>query len=188
MSRADRSRPRAITRLCLIAAAAVAVFVGACSVDEAMPAPTCSGDTSALLAAQSVPTASEIPCLEPLPDGWLVASVSINQDRTVVKLDSDRAGTDAAVLRLEKECDVAEAVTAPSDIPSADRYDQIDRLEPSFRASRYYVFPGGCVWWRFDFDRGASATEAVAIGDVLALVSRQAFNDSFRESFVDEDI
>ena len=112
MSRADRSRPRAITHLCRIAAAvAVAVFVGACSVDEAMPAPTCSGDTSALLAAQSVPTASEIPCLEPLPDGWLVASVSINQDRTVAKLDSDRAGTDAAVLRLEKECDVAEAVT-----------------------------------------------------------------------------
>lgn len=159
-----------------------------CGVEEALPAPRCSDGGSTLIAAQSVPTATQIPCLDRLPDGWLVASVSINQDRTIVRLDSDRAGDNAATLQLEADCDVSHAVSAPSELPDADRYDQIDRLEPGFRANRYYVFPGGCVWWSFVFDDGASATESVAIGEVLTLISRKVYNDGLRETFIDEEI
>jgi hypothetical protein len=166
----------------------VPVVAMGCAVDEALPAPRCTDGGSALIAAQSVPTASQIPCLAPLPDGWLVASVGIDQDGTVVRLDSDRAGDDAATLRLEAECDISNAVSAVTEFPTVARYDRIDRLEPGFRASRFYVFPGGCVWWSFDFDNDASATESVAIGETLELISRDEFNDSLRETFIDEDI
>lgn len=164
------------------------LLAGACSLEEALPAPTCDGGGTVLIAAQAVPTASQIPCLERLPDGWTVAAVIVDQDQMIVRLDSDRAGEHAATLRLDMECDVTGAVTAPSEIPAATRYDEVDRLEPGFRASRYYQFEGGCAWWTFDFDDGASATESVAIGETLTLISRQAFNDSFRDTFVDEDI
>jgi hypothetical protein len=172
----------------LLATVALASAVSACSIEQALPAPSCEDGSSALIAAQSVPTASQIFCLERLPDGWSVASMLVNQDRTIVRLDSDRAGDDAATLRFQQACDVSGAVAAPSELPAAARYDQVDRLEPGFRARRYYVFPGGCVWWTFDFDNDASATESVAIGDVVTLISRRSFNDSFRETFVDEDI
>ncbi len=172
----------------VVVTAALVLLVGACSVEQALPAPSCADGSSALIAAQSVSTASQIPCLEQLPNGWQVASVKVDQHGTVVRLDSDRAGDNAATLRLEAGCDISGAVSSPSELPAAARYDQIDRLEPGFRASRFYVFPGGCVSWTFDFDKGASATESVAIGDTLTLVSRESLNDNIRETFIDEDI
>ncbi len=175
------------TRALLVTSFLPVVTVG-CAVEQALPAPSCADGGSALIAAQSVPAASQIPCLEPLPDGWQVASVKVDQDGTVVRLDSDRAGDDAATLRLEAECDITGAVRAVTEFPTVARYDRIDRLEPGFRASRFYVFPGGCVWWSFDFDNGASATESVAIGERLELISREEFNDGLRETFIDEDI
>lgn len=159
----------------------------ACAVEEALPPSDCEDGGSVLIAAQSVATATQIPCLGRLPDGWSVTGVSVNQDRSIVRFDSDRAGDDAASLRFVTDCDTSGAVSAPSDQHGADRFDRIDRLEP-FRASRFYVFPGGCVSWSFDFDSGASATESVAIGEALQLVSRQAVNDDIRETFIDEEL
>lgn len=160
----------------------------ACAVDQVMPAPSCEEGASGLIVAQSVPTASQVPCLAPMPAGWTVASVRIDQDHTEIRFDSDRAGDDAATLRLDAECDPSDAVSAPSDLPPAERFDQILRLAPGFRAARYYVFEGGCVTWRFAFDGDTSATESVAIGEILSLVPRAELNRGIRETFVDEEL
>ena len=138
--------------------------------------------------AQSVPSAEFVPCLDSLPDGWTVAAVSIDQDGTVVRLDSDRAGPGAAELRYAETCDVHEAVAVPSDIDGAARFDRPERLEPGFREQRFYVFAGGCVWWEFDFADDASATLSIGLGDGLELFSRAALNESIRESFIDEEL
>lgn len=166
----------------------VGLSAAGCSIDEAMPPPRCEGNSSGLIVAQSVPTASMVPCLLRLPDGWTIASVSVDQERTVVRLDSDRAGEGAAVLRLVAACDASDAVPVPTDQPGASRFDEIERLEPGFRARRYYLFDGGCVTWSFDFDSGVLSTESVAVGDALLLVSRDEINESIRESFVDEEL
>lgn len=170
------------------AAFACAAVLGGCAVEEVLPAPSCEQGASALIAAQSVPGASRVPCLDRLPDGWTVATVRIDEGGTTVQLDSDRAGTRAAELRYREACDVSDAVPAPTDLPPADRFDEIDQVTPRFRGARYYVFPGGCVWWRFDFDEGVTATETVAIGGVLQLWSRSDLNESIHETFIDEDV
>jgi hypothetical protein len=162
--------------------------VTACSVEQTLPPPDCEEGGTGLIVAQSVPSASQIPCLLALPAGWSVTRVKVNENHSEVVFDSDRAGDDAATLRLDDGCDVRHTVSAPSDLPAADRYDYVERLEPSFRGERYYVFPGGCVWWQFSFDRGASATEAVAIGESLVLMSREDLRRNVRDSFIDEDI
>lgn len=159
-----------------------------CSPVDVLPAPSCEGGASNLIVAQSVPTATQVPCLERLPDGWSVAAVRVNDDGSEIRLDSDRAGEGAAVLRYDRACAYDPATQSPSELPPALRYDEIEQLEPGFRATRFYVFAGGCVSWRFDFDDGASATESVAIGDALGLVSREALNRSIRESFIDEEV
>lgn len=163
-------------------------LVTACSVADTLPPPYCDREGSGLIVAQSVPTASQIPCFLDLPTGWSYASVQVNERHTVITLNSDRVGEGAAVLRLEPECDTTGAVASPSDEPAAERYDEIERLRPGFRAKQYYVFPGGCVSWTFDFDSGTSATEAVAVDDALALLPRVELNRSVRESFIDEEI
>jgi hypothetical protein len=167
---------------------AVVVAAVGCSVEQTLPPPYCQHDGSGLIVAQSVPTATQIPCLDDLPRGWTYGSVLINEQHTVITLDSDRVGDGAAVLHLEDACDTSAAVSAPSDQPAAERFDEIERLRPGLRARQYYVFPGGCVWWAFDFDSGTSATEAVSVDDALVLVPRADLNAALRESFVDAEL
>lgn len=170
---------------------AAMLLVGAlagCSVEQTLPPPDCERAGSGLIVAQSVATASQVPCLTDPPPGWTVAAVLVNEHHTRITMDSDRAGDGAAVLRFERSCDIGDAAAAPSEFPSAERYDAIEQVRPSFRAERFYVFDGGCVVWTFAFDRGVSATESVAIGETLVLVARADLQRSISESFVDEDI
>lgn len=159
-----------------------------CAVDEVLPAPDCREGSSILIVAQSVPDAHLVPCLEPMPEGWSVSAVAVDQSETKIRLDSDRAGDGAAVLSFRSSCDISEATAVASDISQAERFDEIRRLEPGFRAVRSYVFPGGCISWTFDFDDEASATESVAIGSSLSVVSRRELNERLHASFLDEDL
>ena len=160
----------------------------ACSVQDATPLPYCESEGSGLIAAQSVPSAELLPCFNSLPAGWDVDTVAIDQDRTQVVLDSDRAGMGAARLRFEDGCDLGEAVEVPSNQEGADQFELIEQVEPRFRAQRYYVFPGGCVWWDFDFDDDASAALSIELGDQLSLISRELINENIREKFIDEEL
>jgi hypothetical protein len=154
----------------------------------AIRAPYCSGPTSSLIMAQSVPTAEIIPCVTDLPVGWSVASVSVNQDRTVMELDSDRAGERAAVFRYESSCVVGDAVLVRSDDPRIERYENSERIEPDYRAVWYAVFEGGCWSWQFDFAEGTSATLAVRIDGAIDWISRDDLNATMAETFVDAEI
>jgi tRNA A-37 threonylcarbamoyl transferase component Bud32/membrane-associated phospholipid phosphatase len=111
------------------------------------------GDLEPLwLMAQSVPSASLIPCLQLVPADWTVAKVAVNNGRSVITLDHNRAGGAAMVVRLTASCDLAGATEVTSEQAGARRYLRIDRTRTEFSAIRAYTFPGGCVTQRF---RGA---------------------------------
>ena len=187
MSTTTRSaRPRSIMRVAVIAVLAV-LAATSCSVEESLTPPQCFGGSS-LIAAQSVPTAQLLPCFGGLPEGWSFATVMVNQSGTVVTLDSDRAGEGAATLRFEESCDVGRAASLPSPFEDVEHFEEIEQLQPSFRAHSYLRFDGGCVTWAFDFEKGASATESVALEEVLEFVTREDVNNTIRETFVDEDL
>jgi tRNA A-37 threonylcarbamoyl transferase component Bud32/membrane-associated phospholipid phosphatase len=108
------------------------------------------GDLEPLwLMAQSVPSASLIPCLQLVPVDWKVAEVAVNNGRSVITLDHDRGGRAAMVVRLTAACDVAGATEVTSEQQGARRYLRIDRNATEFSAARAYTFPGGCVTQRF---------------------------------------
>jgi hypothetical protein len=108
------------------------------------------GDLEPLwLMAQSVPSASLIPCLQLVPVDWKVAKVTVNNGRSVITLDHDRGGRAALVVRLAASCDLAGATEVASEQSGARRYLRIDRNTPEFSATRAYTFPGGCVTHRF---------------------------------------
>jgi tRNA A-37 threonylcarbamoyl transferase component Bud32/membrane-associated phospholipid phosphatase len=101
------------------------------------------------LMAQSVPSASLIPCLQLVPADWTVAKVAVNNGRSVITLDHDRAGSGAMVVRLTASCDLAGATEVSSEQSGARRYLRVDRNSTEFSATRAYTFPGGCVTQRF---------------------------------------
>jgi tRNA A-37 threonylcarbamoyl transferase component Bud32 len=108
------------------------------------------GDLEPLwLMAQSVPSASLIPCLQLVPVDWKVAEVAVNNGRSVITLDHDRAGSGSMVVRLTASCDLAGATEVTSEQQGARRYLRMDRNSTEFSATRAYTFPGGCVTQRF---------------------------------------
>src|SRR5215216_2999134 len=109
----------------------------------------CSDLEQLWLMAQSVPSASLIPCLQLVPADWTVAEVAVNNGRSVITLDHDRAGSGAMVVRLTASCDLAGATEVTSEQAGARRYLRMDRNSTEFSATRAYTFPGGCVTQRF---------------------------------------
>src|SRR4029453_7305083 len=102
------------------------------------------GDLEPLwLMAQSVPSASLIPCLQLVPVDWTVAEVAVNNGRSVITLDHDQAGSGSMVVRVTHSCGPAGATEVTSEQRGATRY---------YRAhdnTRAYTFPGGCVTQRY---------------------------------------
>jgi len=108
------------------------------------------GDLEPLwLMAQSVPSASLIPCLQFVSVDWTIAKVTVNNGRSVITLDHDRGGRAGMVVSLTASCDLAGATEVSSEQPGARRYLRVDPNSTEFSATRAYTFPGGCVTHRF---------------------------------------
>jgi hypothetical protein len=172
----------------VVAALFLAFSVASCSVDDAIPLPSCEQGDSALIAAQSVPTAQMLPCLTPLPLGWDVEAVDITQDGTTIRFDSDRAGHHAAKLVFAEMCDPTGAAQQPNDQEGVERFTLTERVEPALRAKSFHVFEGGCVTWSFDFDNDVPRSELSELDDTLVLLPRSVVSDGLVESFIDRDL
>ena len=62
------------------------------------------GTALVILMAQAVPTASQLPCVDLLPAGWSVSDIFVRNGRVRFSLDSDRVGTHAVRVVLERFC------------------------------------------------------------------------------------
>jgi hypothetical protein len=138
--------------------------------------PECGTSDLMVLIAQSVPSATQLPCIATLPAGWALDDVHVTRGRSRFSLDSDLAGKHAVQVTLAPahECRVATAQPVPSDEVDTFRYERPDQLTPALRARRFYVFEGGCVTYDFAFARAASPALVFAADEALAFQSRQA--------------
>lgn len=135
-------------------------------------APMCDDLSDQLiLIAQSVPSASLVPCVGDLPVGWSFAGADVVDGRTRIFLDSDRAGFRAVRITFTRGCDLRGATEVLSDEPDTRRYERVTLRRDRFAGTRYYVFDGGCAAYDFDFagvGRSALAEEvSVAMSFVV---------------------
>jgi membrane-associated phospholipid phosphatase/tRNA A-37 threonylcarbamoyl transferase component Bud32 len=144
--------------------------------------PDCGTGDAAITVAQSVPSATLVPCIATLPAGWELGGVRVKRGRSRFWLDSDLAGDRAveATLTPRDECDVSDATPVPSDEVGTDRYEQPERLPPGLRSTRFYLFPGGCVTYRFDFDDEATPELMFSADQALAFQPRSILLDHVR--------
>ena len=78
------------------------------------------------LQAQAVPSASQVPCVRSLPVGWTLAEVAVNDGRSVLTLNHDRAGDAALVARLTASCNPTGAAEGPSATAGVRHYQGIE--------------------------------------------------------------
>ena len=112
-----------------------------------------------VLEAQSVPSASLVPCVRSLPAGWTFAGATSRNGRSVITLDNDLAGPGALELILG------------------------DRCAPDGNSGWHEVFPGGCLTIRMHVPAAAAAIEPVLsrqaqviVGNVTRVALQQALD------------
>jgi hypothetical protein len=169
---------RTATRALVILAVLAAVS-GCARAERAMP--RCEPDERLGLLAQSVPEAAYLPCVEDLPPGWQTTDVQVRDTGTRLTLRSDRADEPVRV-ELLSACDPTGAVPlAPRD--EVVRTQQLlDSIAPSYRGTIFDVFPGGCITYRFDFERGPH----IALMDELQQAVRLFPRRQLRQALIDQ--
>jgi membrane-associated phospholipid phosphatase/tRNA A-37 threonylcarbamoyl transferase component Bud32 len=96
-----------------------------------------------LAEAQSVPTASEVVCIRPLPPGWTLGRVQALRGTSAITLDNDRAGGDTLQLTLTAHCAARQAVAVRAPAPGIRRLRAVGGAR--FAVTWYDIFSGGCV-------------------------------------------
>jgi hypothetical protein len=174
-----------------VLAVLVAGSLAGCSSDSASAvtaAPLCSvddedADNGVILMAQSVPTASWVPCIRTaLPLGWDFHHLDVRDGVSRFSLNSDRDGQQAVEVRLQRSCDTDGATEIPSDREGMRRMERVRQLSPTFAGERLYLFDGGCLSVRFQLD-GDSPGEALALASqTIGVISRDDLRAQVHEA------
>ena len=132
-----------------------------------------------ILIAQSVPSATLLPCIRSLPAGWTYGGSDVDDASARFWLDSDRAGYHAVEVSLTSSCRVADALDVTNSTAEAGvrAYLREFFLDP-YRANRYFLFPGGCVTYRYRFGGEAEP--------VLSLEADEALTFGLRATVVEK--
>ena len=109
---------------------------------------SCTDPEPLWLIAQSVPTASDVPCLRSLPAGWTLGHVTVTRGRSTLTLDHDRAGGGALVATFTSRCDPGEAVAIGADRSGVSSYQRVEASVGRVATTRFDVLPRGCLTTR----------------------------------------
>jgi hypothetical protein len=135
-------------------------------------APACVASQSLALAAQSVPSASFVPCIEQLASGWKSTSFKAVNGHSRFVLVPSAAGGGPVPVELLPGCDIAGAPPTTPRAPGVRTYRRLESITPRYRGTLYDVFPGGCVTYHFDFVRGPHIALTEDFETSVALMSR----------------
>jgi tRNA A-37 threonylcarbamoyl transferase component Bud32 len=136
--------------------------------------PECGTASVMVIVAQSVPSATSVPCVAALPAGWEIATVNARSGKTQFWLNSAVAGKHAVEVTLlpPEKCSVEGSTEVPSDEAGMRRFEQPEQLPPNLKVTRTYLFDGGCVTYLFAFEGGASTSLVFEADQALAFESR----------------
>lgn len=140
----------------------------------------------AMLQAQSVPSASLVPCVSSLPAGWRVVNASegpmpsaARNGWSMFTLRKYLVGD--MVVRLSASCDTTGAIQRPSDQPGAQHYERTDQGTSGRAAAWYTVFPGGCVTAQLSWTSPADAGFATEARSIVDFTTRQALQQTLEQ-------
>jgi hypothetical protein len=135
----------------------------ACDITWRPPAPSSRGRL--LLIAQSVPDATMIPCLGPLPPGWAFKRATVRSDVTDLFVETDTFDLEVEITLVET-CELDTADPVPTDEPAAALYTSDDGRTFS------YAFDGGCVEIEYPTSALATSDEGRALFAEIHLMPR----------------
>jgi hypothetical protein len=117
----------------------------------------------------------------PCQGGWSYGGAQVRSGLARFWVNSDRAGTHAAEVRLTPTCDLAGATQLPLARGGAPvrRYQAPTAWQPPATV-RYYVLPGGCVRYRFSFSQQTALVLFEEADQFLGFTPRLVYVDGIR--------
>src|SRR4051812_5948181 len=106
---------------------------------------SCAEPEPLWLLAQSVPSASSVPCVRSLPTGWTLGHVTVTSGRSTLTFDHDRAGAGAMVAVFTARCDPGAAVAVGTEATGMRTYQRVETSTTRVVTTRFDVLPGGCL-------------------------------------------
>jgi len=148
----------------------LALVAAACGRIAEHREPWCRPVPATTLLAQAVPSASLVPCVRELPEGWTFAGYTASDEGASFTLAGpDDSGARAEVSFLHA-CDGASGATIRSDERGTELLEDVRRRQPY--AGRWtYRFDGGCVGVNVAMGAGGRARDVAA---ALSFVPRTA--------------
>jgi hypothetical protein len=135
-----------------------------------------------VLMAQSVPSATLIPCIEALPAGWTYGGSDVSNGVARFWLDSDRGGMHAVEVSLTASCGISGAVDVTNSTSEGGVRVYLDEFDlHPFSANKYFLFPGGCVTYRYRFGPEAEPTLALEADEAVTFGLRTVLVHQVRE-------
>ncbi len=134
--------------------------------------PSCETTSRLALVAQSVPSASYVPCIAELPTGWSFDEAEVNDDGTTIWLESDRADR-PIIVTLRPSCEIGDATPIEPSEEGTRTYQRVDSIDPRYAGAFIDVFPGGCVESRYDFERGPHVALITDLQRAIDVASRR---------------
>lgn len=165
-----------------MAAAVPTLLLVSCSTPGHDLMASCRDYLRLALVAQSVPTASYLPCLAALPAAWSVESVEVRSGGTRLELLADRAEGRSVVVQLSAGCNTSGATGEPPPAPGVHRYLRLQSITPRYVGTRVDAFSGGCVSYHFDFPRGDHIVLLAELATVVGLQSRREVRRGLRDA------
>ena len=118
------------------------------------------------LEAQSVPSASLVPCVRSVPSGWRFGGANVRNGWSKYTLN-DVVSSQGLIVRLSATCDTVGAIERPSGQPGARRYERSEPGRAGPATVWYTVFDGGCITAQF---RSASGVDAALANEATSAI------------------
>ena len=164
-------RARVAGGLAAVLLVLAATVTGCAALSDA--APGCGQPLRLAIVAQSLPSASYLPCIRTLPQGWSTSGFRAAPGGTSFLLSSDRSPGQPVRVRLIAACRPGDTSPSPPRAPGVVTYTRLTSISPRFAGSLYDVFPGGCVSYSFDFTLGSQISLMEQFEQAVGLYPRQ---------------
>jgi hypothetical protein len=144
--------------------------------------PECGSGSTMVLMAQSVPSATRLPCVKALPAGWHFGGLHVRRGRSTMWLNSEEGGQRGIEVALgpRSSCDVSGATSVHSDEVGVTRFE--GSPTPGLGSTRTYLFPGGCITYRSALARGTSPSLLLQADEAISLEPREEIVAAVRKA------
>jgi hypothetical protein len=138
--------------------------------------PLCGHRSPLTLMAESVRSASLVPCVASLPVGWSFGGFTVDERHSVFGLEGGTAEGGVADITLTRSCLTSGLRRVASSRADIDEYESTPADGRS--ATRLFLFEGGCVRLKIVTSSAGSSRAETVVTDALDFVPSDSLGPS----------